>query len=866
MSQLHSQAGNFLDFMKTGVDARTGQFTLAISLPLPPANALCGPALPITLTFSLLSSMVNRGYGLGWSLGLSELNLNQGVARLSLASGEQFAVDLDASSLSEGGQLVFADQRLNNVQATLQPDGRYRIERKSGNSEFLRQQADSARYLLEEIRSPEGRRLFVDWLPFADGDFILEQIRDESRTLLVLDSANDELHFTLNPQTALAATLRAQLSNDRLTHLYLPGVEPPVEIDYQALPLPSDRQLLLPSRFKSPLGAYDIVHWATEDQGHRLPEGAPFDFLPRVASWTHASGSKACELNRNYTWLGEHNFFGYGSAQAFEWHSGRDNLYQVEHDYRYEVIETQTDGNGRALGSIQRTWNRFHLLTREVSRKGNCETRKLTCYGIDPTLTWEQQPAGCQLPHQVCITYADLSREGVNRSEITTYHYDDFGNLTYARYPSGVQERSDYYPATGAEGCPADTLGMVRHLQRKTIIPAPGAGQAPTLSCVYTYLALPSLIAGDPAHTVVAQEQGIDEQDGRELESTRHSYVLEPGAGYGRLQASVTTLNGKATSTEYLYRYQDDELIVETKTIGFENDDENRSCVSSAQSTLTGLTSWERDQAGTLARYQYDLLGRIVRTLNAAGSPFQTERLARYHVYDALAREASNGDSARNPAMLEQVDITGRRQRQWLDGEGRPVRLELEDLDHAPGQFKQVQSTEFDALGRQTRKTSLDWFTDEDTPALTLTQTTAYDDWGHATLGISPDGLQTRDIRDPIEMRSTQWQQAGELAGPRQVVLSNSAGSPIEQQDFDDRGRLVRTTRLVRDGLDRLIEKRIETPGGIARVTRWRLDHYGRIVEQQLQDGTTLAWSFAPHSDGQHPEAITLTPPPTEVP
>lgn len=280
---LHSQAGNFLDCFKTAVDNRTGQFCLAIALPVPPANQLCGPTLSVTLAFSTLASSCNRGYGLGWSLGLSEINLDQDNPRLSLSSGEQFAIDLINSDPCSDGRLAFFDQKLPTFTVTRQADGNFRVDKQTGESEILRQQDDSTRYLLEEMRSPEGRRLYFDWMPFADGISTLARIRDETRTLLALETEASELRFVLNPQTAHAATLRALLSNERLSQLYLPDIDQPFEIEYDALNVPGQAQLLLPRRF------IGLSVPATSSTGPRTvkacacPKAAPWHSCP--ASW-----------------------------------------------------------------------------------------------------------------------------------------------------------------------------------------------------------------------------------------------------------------------------------------------------------------------------------------------------------------------------------------------------------------------------------------------------------------------------------------------------------------------------------------------------------------------------------------------------
>ncbi|UXZ45050.1 RHS repeat domain-containing protein [Pseudomonas soli] len=860
MSSIHTQASNFLGFMKTGVDNRTGQFTLAVSLPLPPANQLSGPALSVTLAFSVLGSSINKGYGLGWTIGLSELDRNT----LRLASGEQYAIDQDASTFAPDTPLTFTDQKLPTLRVTPQHNGDFRVDKKSGECEILREQEDSGRYLVEEMHSPEGHRLFIDWAPYGnDGHFILQRIRDEQRALLNVDQLEDETHLIVNPDTPQALKLRLALSNDRLSEIHVPGIQRPFAIEYDDLLLDNGARLLLPTTVHSPLGAHDIVKWATGADGHQLPANAPFSHLPRVESWTHSAGTPDTERMHHYRWVGTANFLGFGSAQAFSWEHGRDNLYQVESDYQYEVVETVSDAQGTPLDTITRTWNRFHLPLLESSRRGDCEISTHTRYGIDPGKTWEEQSSTCQLPHQVSTTYTDHRRPGAIRTETTLYQYDNYGNITQVDYPTGICEINCYYPAAGGEGCPADPLGMVRFVRKKTIRPAKADGSAPVLSSTYTYAPLPSRVVDAPAHIVVEREQLLDELDSRTLEETRHTYFHKPHICYGRIQRSVTTLNDKSTATEYHYGQANGELLLRTTVIGFENDDVNRSTHDSAQSLLTGQTTWERSESGALTRYEYDQIGRIVRTLNSADSPYQTQRLVRYHLGDALAVNLQ-GSSVLPPMMIELVEVTGQRQRLWLDGDGRTRRIELEDLDNEPGRFLEIMHCQFDALGRQIRRTTQDWLSKDSPGPLSLTTNIAFDDWGQTALTIDAHGIHAHTLHDPITRRCEQWQAAGGLCSPRTVTLKNLAGSPIEQQHYDCNNNLARTLKWVRDGLDRVVEERLSVPNMSTTVTRYRYDHYSRVIEKVLEDGTTLAWHFAPHSDGQHPELITTTAPAQE--
>lgn len=202
--------------------------------------------------------------------------------------------------------------------------------------------------------------------------------------------------------------------------------------------------------------------------------------------------------------------------------------------------------------------------------------------------------------------------------------------------------------------------------------------------------------------------------------------------------------------------------MTEVTLQGFENDEENRSSTAHAQSMLTGQTLWERHDSGAITRYEYDRLGRVVCTRSAAGSPYQTQRLARYHLNDEFARQARpNGQY--NPVLIEQVDITGRRQRQWLDGEGRVVSIHLEDLDNSPGVFRETSRNQYDALGRLVSQTSLDWLKADN--LLTLTRTVRYDDWGHACQVTSLEGIEQHLHHDPITRRSEQWQAQASYRG-----------------------------------------------------------------------------------------------------
>ena len=89
-TSVHSNAFNFMSFVQSGVDPRTGQYTVSITLPDIKTNGLRGPGFPLALNYNPLNTQ-DSGFGLGWNLGLSQYT--PGSQILALSTGETFKVD-----------------------------------------------------------------------------------------------------------------------------------------------------------------------------------------------------------------------------------------------------------------------------------------------------------------------------------------------------------------------------------------------------------------------------------------------------------------------------------------------------------------------------------------------------------------------------------------------------------------------------------------------------------------------------------------------------------------------------------------------------------------------------------------------------
>jgi YD repeat-containing protein len=360
---------------------------------------------------------------------------------------------------------------------------------------------------------------------------------------------------------------------------------------------------------------------------------------------------------------------------------------------------------------------------------------------------------------------------------------------------------------------------------------------------------------------VVVEEQAWDLTAAQLLETTSQTYVLDPGPDYGALKNAVTTLNGLSTTTRYVYTRKDGLLHTETIVQGHDFDTTSpvsRSISSESRSLLTGVTMHETSAAGAITAYEYDALGRIIRTVIARDSKYESTRTCKYYLDDEFTRSNRPANLASTVA-IEETDASTRGRRSWLDGEGRIVSVELQDLDNAPATYREILRSTYDPLGQLIASTAVEWHPDG-TRLFELTTLTHYDDWGHACHVTSPTGVTSISTFDPVQLRSEGWRQSvcGVCTG-RQVSHNNVVGSPVRQEVFDDKGLRLRAVVLNRDGLNRVVEKRVKVAGEDDLMTRYRYDSYSRIVEHIRPDSTRVTWAYATHSDAEHPESVTLT-------
>ncbi|NNG65405.1 hypothetical protein HKD51_27905, partial [Pseudomonas fragi] len=175
-------------------------------------------------------------------------------------------------------------------------------------------------------------------------------------------------HLTLQPDTPSQVVMSFHRVSGQLRRVTVDGLP---DSGWQFEYTRSDSGLLLLSKCTQPTGSTEEVTYS-EANGLALPPGAPFPRMPVVSQTRKDPGAGLpVQLVRyDYRLYGSNNYFGWPAVR--QWRNREDNLYYLTGggDFLYGSTETLMDARGTVLQTVSRTFNRFHLLTRERTQQG----------------------------------------------------------------------------------------------------------------------------------------------------------------------------------------------------------------------------------------------------------------------------------------------------------------------------------------------------------------------------------------------------------------------------------------------------------------------------------------------------------------
>ncbi|MCD4530473.1 MULTISPECIES: RHS repeat domain-containing protein [Pseudomonas] len=863
--------------VQNGVDPRTGLYAVAINFPEVQTNDLRGPGFALALAYSSLNTQ-DSGYGYGWNLQLSQYTPGNQI--LSLSTGETFKV---TGSDTVSGQLVMKEKKLDSFHFYQEDESHYRVVHKSGLVEILKVMGSTQNgvALPVEIRSPTGHKVTLGYAPFSATQQILAWVKDDSgRTLLTLDRQSTAIELLVQPFAGpeggpLARfTMMLEGSDKYVTRIILPTPnEASWRFGYNQI-----RDHLCMTWVETPVGGREDILY--QDGGHQFPEGSGRQPLPRVTRHLTDPGLGQSQIDVRYTYKsedpeqGEKNFLGGGLRLAWD-EDGLDNLYKYIGAYEYVCIETlwvldESESDAHPVRKIERSFNQFHLLTRETTTQNNNVETVETTYYLTPDVAFDQQPNYCQLPKTVRTSWSVLDNPNRRRSETVSSTYDTYGNLRVRTQADGVMETSVWYRAAGEEGCPADPEGFVRQLKEKTVSPARSTnGQAPTLCTRYRYKALPELgdrLPEDRRAEDVPLKQWLTVEsqtlvqlgsNETELEHTLFEHIDDRTDAFlhGRVSRQTVTLNGLCTLVDYDYSKFDSpqfgvpvQQTRETMSTRFDN-------VSKAIVREHSLfTSQELSSLvdGVQTHYYYDALNRLTREVVAPDTAFTATRNYEYTL------------SAMGGQRAEQLSFSARqiKTRSVLDGLGRLIFQESDHVDsNHSSRTRQAYAATYNAWGDLAEETEYDWL---DSEPRTLKSSFEYDDWAQQCCVTGPDGVETHQSLDPIGTPESQgpiqrnWRQS---AGPSPLISGlseswlNPFGKPSQTRTLDSAGNEIATETYLYDGLGRCTQH----TDAAKYTTGFVYDPWARLISSTLPDDSIVTRTYAAHSTLELPVGLCVS-------
>lgn len=856
---VHSNAFNFLSFVQSGVDARTGQYTVSLSLPEVKTCELSGPVVPLTLNFNPLNT-VDAGFGVGWEMGLTQYAPGNNQI-LSLHSGETFKVTGPYSGFTN--RLRMKEQKIENFRLFTLPNNnnQFKVVHKSGLVEILELKGASPQIAVPvNMYSPQGHEVTLEYDSF-NGKPMLSAIRDNTGAVLRVtrDASKHTVTFALGIVNGTpSAQVVLNLVDDRIERITLPTTEGAGwRFEYR-----TEKTLRCISAVWTPLGAHETILYG--DEGHGLPgSGNAQRKLPRVTHHTTDPGGDDPPITVNYSYGADgHNFLGYGSS--IDWDDeGLDNLFKVLEPYTYTTTESLMEGN-ETVRSITRTFNRFHLQTQEIIAQGNHQKTIRTRYYADDDdkLSFDNQPRQCQLPRQTSTLWwlNDDPRFWRLDKEIT--EYDIHGNQTLRIEPTGLTETITYYPADEVEGfCPADPYGFVRHVREKTVTPSSDPERVPDLTpgasakrTRFRYQTLPALSGSAitlPWLCVVEERlyELIDATE-RQLSLTAFDYINAPAdpLTHGRRARQAITQGDDSGPTSVIdYSYTKNPTNQSLRTVQqFSSDVDNAvRTVVDERSMLNGEPLLVTEN-GIEHSYRYDALNRVLSETQAPDSDYPATRRYSYR----LIRPADAGQPPITTQAYQQMeDVKGVKVRTHFDGMGRAVREEMEDVDHSGGSYRDIYTAKYNAKGFLVEETDIDWLETSDLP---LTTSYTYDLWGLQDSVTRPDGVKQWTLNNPIAFATEEWIDG--TARTRTVTNRFEKTVSVEQIGVD--GRRISQTSFKYDGLGNCTQE-IDALG---QVTRYRYDAFARLLSTTLPDLSTVRHTYAEHSQAELHTSIEVAP------
>ena len=664
-----SNVFSLMDWSDDGVNNCTLMYLRNIEMARFSANKLQGPEITLVLRFNQFSSH-DYGYGVGWDFNFTriESETDQGAQSrtLVLSDGSRYRID------SETAEAVTLKYKKINMFKFEKNESGYTVTYKNGIVETL----TSGR--LSRIQYPNGKGVGV--ASYTDGSFT---ITDDDGVVMVATVAKNATHRVTTPR----ATFVLNFAGNDLSELASIAVDGSASGEklYQfSYAYHNNEQCLEMTSCESWLDFYQKESISYVD----LPAPAGLAATVRAVSTVDSYVSTDTDgtiksVHKTYGYQKEsgsgkeRNYLGYPDVVA--WNNKADNLELLPDEYQfvsYEKVGT-TKTPSRTTES---KYNKYYLMT---SLKPFYSLQERTIFEI----YYYDLVAGSNIDGQTSTFMLPVKKEYkqsspgsggkiIEHSDVEIYEYDADANLTRHTNIEGMTVWSEYYDATGEKDsagnllCPASPSGMVDYLKKKTLSPGVGKDNYPKKVWDYTYVQLDKtqliLIATEHFHV----EKLSQSTPAPVLQKTAYSY--EPDGRPGAMVVSVGTIGNDGgvsylsttKSASYVEDDSNKQLTMTETLAGY--DGASSQCLT-RQRYVTADIVQTQDKNKLVFSYEYDILGRVIKTDYAVGGRFPvTETI----VFNAAKNTVTRQKTSDKRTSISLYDGLGRLVKESISVDG----------------------------------------------------------------------------------------------------------------------------------------------------------------------------------------------------
>jgi YD repeat-containing protein len=803
-----SNATNFSEFISSGVDPRTGSYSINIDLGDFISHKTSGSVLNFQLSYSASNSRDN-GFGRGWSLPVTRFDNKNNI--LSLSTGQSFELVWN----NEKNEYDIPYRKLKDIRVFyLDSSNEIKVSHKDGRVEFI--EWDSG--LVVRTISPSGLPIHFE---YTDLDFepTLWKVYDDSGREFTIDWWTDKWITVVNHSfdgkvmQSFSFNKTGGGGFKRLEKIYFPVIVPPMLLTYRFI---NDCNYDVLEKVVHPSGMIESISYI--DEGLFLPDGAPIKSVPRVESFILTPGSKQPAKYKFYE-FSDKNYLGFSSGRKYI--SGEDTLFKAEKNYQY--TSTEVNGKKRTV----REYNKYHLIEKESSyQEGELYQCEDYVYFSDLDVGIEFQPATYSLLQEQTTTY--YTSNGT-RVITQSFEYDDYGNQTMCIMPDGSRITRAYYPAQGEGGnCPADPNLMVSYLKEEIYYPIANEHNEIERTITATYKAIPSQSADTEYFVVQATLNDL-------LSSTEYSYYEDEGSKpfkYGRLKSKKINKNNFFSDVFYEYNFLSESL----QTVNTFTSHDSLIRIESEKVEYFGGACIEIiDQDGIITHFAYDALGRNTTAVVLPGTEYESSREVIYSVGD-------------NNNSFVEIGSNGRTLTTVLNNAGNVIELkESSVIGEVP---KLILEKEYNELGQAIKQIETDWI---DNTRSSVNMAFGYDIYGNIETIMHQDG-RIEKIKQDYPNLSVIYEQVGLLT---ETTKYNLSGNPTRKETRDISGNLLAKTDYAYDGFGNLIQT-LDTSN---RKSTHEYDMYDRLVKstRYINDEEVVeSYTYPEFTSEELPSAIRV--------